>query len=77
MHYGIGVVPARPYKPRDKAKVESGAAARALLTGVCRCKNIENILRNSLDREPLDLPQKASTPSNIGGTGYFDGGQSC
>jgi transposase len=24
MHYGLGVVPARPYKPRDKAKVESG-----------------------------------------------------
>lgn len=24
MHYGMGVVPARPYKPRDKAKVESG-----------------------------------------------------
>ena len=24
MHYGIGVVPARPYHPRDKAKVESG-----------------------------------------------------
>src|SRR5438874_2843353 len=24
IHYGIGVVPARPYKPRDKAKVESG-----------------------------------------------------
>jgi transposase len=24
MHYGIGVMPARPYKPRDKAKVESG-----------------------------------------------------
>src|SRR5215510_14789905 len=24
MHYGIGVVPARPYRPRDKAKVESG-----------------------------------------------------
>jgi transposase len=23
-HYGIGVLPARPYKPRDKAKVESG-----------------------------------------------------
>ena len=21
MHYGVGVVPARPYKPRDKAKV--------------------------------------------------------
>ncbi len=24
MHYGTGVVPARPYKPRDKAKVEAG-----------------------------------------------------
>ena len=24
MHYGIGVVPARPYRPRDKAKAESG-----------------------------------------------------
>jgi transposase len=24
MHYGFGVLPARPYKPRDKAKVESG-----------------------------------------------------
>ena len=24
MHYGVGVVPTRPYKPRDKAKVESG-----------------------------------------------------
>jgi transposase len=23
MHYGLGVLPARPYKPRDKAKVES------------------------------------------------------
>jgi hypothetical protein len=24
MHYGVGVVPARPYKSRDKAKAESG-----------------------------------------------------
>jgi transposase len=24
MHYGVGVVPARPYRPRDKAKVEAG-----------------------------------------------------
>ena len=24
VHYGMGVVPARPYRPRDKAKVESG-----------------------------------------------------
>jgi transposase len=27
MHYGVGVLPARPYKPRDKAKVESGVLA--------------------------------------------------
>ena len=24
VHYGMGVVPARPYRPRDKAKAESG-----------------------------------------------------
>ena len=24
LHYGVGVIPARPYKPRDKAKVEVG-----------------------------------------------------
>ena len=24
LHYGVGVVPARPYRPRDKAKVEAG-----------------------------------------------------
>ena len=24
MHYGVAVLPARPYKPRDKAKVETG-----------------------------------------------------
>jgi transposase len=57
------------------------AAARALLTGACRYKNIENILRNSLDREPLVLPPQSSpTPpahDNIRGAGYFDGGQSC
>ena len=31
MHYGVGVVPARPYKPRDKAKVESGRAGGGAL----------------------------------------------
>ncbi len=25
-HYGIGVLPARPYRPRDKAKVEAGVS---------------------------------------------------
>ena len=28
-HYGVGVLPARPRKPRDKAKVEAGASLRA------------------------------------------------
>ncbi len=23
-HYGVGILPARPRKPRDKAKVEAG-----------------------------------------------------
>ena len=23
-HYGVGILPARPYRPRDKAKVEAG-----------------------------------------------------
>jgi transposase len=26
MHCGVGVVPARPYKPRDKAKAENGVS---------------------------------------------------
>ncbi len=30
VRYGIGVVPARPYKPRDKAKVESGTSSGTL-----------------------------------------------
>ena len=35
-HYGIGVLPARPRKPRDKAKVESGVrfVQRAILGGL-------------------------------------------
>jgi transposase len=56
------------------------AAARALVTGACRYKNVENILRNSLDREPLVLPTQPPTPpthDNIRGAAYFDGGQSC
>ena len=30
MHYGVGVLPTRPYKPRDKAKVETRVAAPGL-----------------------------------------------
>jgi transposase len=57
------------------------AAARALSTGACRYKSVENILRNSLDREPLDVPPPLPVPppthDNIRGAGYFDGGQAC
>jgi hypothetical protein len=36
-HYGVGIVPARPYKPRDKAKVEAGVRfAQTYLLGRLR-----------------------------------------
>jgi len=31
MHYGMGVLPTRPYKPRDKAKVEERYQARSVI----------------------------------------------
>ncbi|MBF0305912.1 MAG: transposase [Alphaproteobacteria bacterium] len=38
-HYGIGILPARPYKPRDKAKVEAGVRlAQAYILG--RLRNV-------------------------------------
>jgi transposase len=30
-HYGVGIVPARPYKPRDKAKVEANQAIAGMV----------------------------------------------
>lgn len=49
------------------------AAERALLTGACRYKSIESILKNSLDQAPLVSPPPASTPphDNIRGSEYF------
>ena len=36
-HYAVGVLPARPYKPRDKAKVEAGVRfAQAYILGRLR-----------------------------------------
>jgi len=62
---------ARKYTP---ARVEA-AAERALLTGACRYKSVESILKNSLDRQPLpsSLPSPSSTPphDNIRGSEYF------
>jgi hypothetical protein len=52
------------------------AAERALLTGACRYKSVESILRNSLDQVPLapSLPPPSSTPphDNIRGSEYFE-----
>ena len=54
------------------------ASERALLTGACRYKSVESILRNSLDGVPVDgvppSPPPASTPphDNIRGSEYFE-----
>ena len=61
---------AQKYSPR---RVEA-ASERALVTGACRYKSVESILRNSLDRVPSALPPPASTPphDNIRGSEYFE-----
>ena len=51
------------------------AAERALLTGACRYRNVESILKNALDRAPLAPPETPSVPpphDNIRGAEYFD-----
>jgi len=50
------------------------AAERALLTGACRYKSVESILRNSIDRVPPASPPPAATPphDNIRGSEYFE-----
>ena len=52
------------------------AAERALLTGACRYKSVESILKNSLDQVPLapSLPPPSSTPphDNIRGSENFE-----
>jgi hypothetical protein len=53
-----------------------GAAERALLTGACRYRSIESILKNSLDRQPLSQSSTAPPPAaphdNIRGAEYFE-----
>jgi len=50
------------------------ACERALLTGACRYKSVESILKNSLDQIPPSSPAPASTPphANIRGSEYFE-----
>jgi transposase len=58
------------YSPQ---RVEA-ASERALVTGACRYKSVESILRNSLDQAPPSFPPPASTPphDNIRGSEYFE-----
>jgi transposase len=57
------------------ARMEA-AAERALLTGACRYRSIESILKNSLDQQPL--PSSSAPPApppphdNIRGAEYFE-----
>jgi len=55
------------------------AAERALLTGACRYKNIESILKNSLDLVPIEVVSAHTSTStshdNIRGAAYFAGTQ--
>jgi transposase len=50
------------------------ASERALLTGACRYKSVESILKNSLDQSPPSSPPASSTPphDNIRGSEYFE-----
>jgi transposase len=50
------------------------ACERALLTGACRYKSVESILKNSLDQTPVASPPPTSTPphDNIRGAEYFE-----
>jgi hypothetical protein len=56
------------------ARMEA-AAERAVLTGACRYRSVESILKNSLDREPLSPPAAQLLPpphDNIRGAEYFE-----
>jgi transposase len=56
MHYGVGVLPARRRKPRDKAKVEAGVllAERWILAALRHCQFFSLADLNRAIRELLD-----------------------
>jgi transposase len=60
---------------QDSATRMEAAAERALLTGACRLRSVESILRNSLDRLPMEVPDQSAPPpehDNIRGAEYFE-----
>ena len=71
----LGII--RLSKQYSPQRVEA-ACERALLTGACRFKSIESILKTSLDKIPVDSPAtpkpSTSTPlhDNIRGSEYFE-----
>ena len=59
------------------AERTEAAAERALLTGACRYQSVKSILKNSLDRQPLESPPplgRSASHDNIRGANYFDQG---
>ena len=62
-HYGVGVLPARPYKPRDKAKVEAGVRfAQTYILGRLRaltffslaeCNEAVNLVMQRMNERPM------------------------
>ena len=68
-HYSVGILPARPGKPRDKAKVEAGVRfAQTYILGRLRGLNVPTISPkweesckciSSLDAAPIATPTTA------------------
>ena len=56
----LGII--RLAKKYSNERLEA-AAERALLTGACRYKSIESILKNSLDLQPLEASTGSDTAS--------------
>ena len=64
MHYGFGIVPARPYKPRDKAKVENAVqvAERWIVAALRHHKFFSLEELNAAIRELLDQAEPPAVP---------------
>jgi transposase len=70
----LGII--RLAKKYSDDRVEA-ACERALMTGACRYKSVESILKNGLDRIPVNPSHSSQRPSptpphdNIRGSEYF------
>ena len=65
-HYGVGILPARPYHPKDKAKVEAGGCiAQFYLLG--RLRNLKILLSRRMQRgdhrDPGAVERAGDAPS--------------